>query len=319
MNIPAASPEAKLMKPLRKGISEKTRRITAFYLMISPWFIVFLFFGLYPLLYGLYLSFTNFVGFNITHLKLVGMQNYKNVFTDSDAMYALGRTLLISVIYVPISTIIGLLLALILNQKIRGMGIYRTIFYLPSIVPVVSIGLMFRFMYAQQDGILNNIFQFLHLPSVNWLGYDHATMSLFIMMLWGAGGGILINLAGLKGISKELYEASSIDGATAYQRFLKITIPLMTPVIFFNVVMGIIGTLQIYIQPILLTGTKLLDAPIRPNYLYTVHAFQQIFAYQRYGYGMALLWIMFIVIMLITVILFTLSKYWVYYETDQEG
>ncbi|OCT15704.1 hypothetical protein A8709_13105 [Paenibacillus pectinilyticus] len=287
--------------------------------MISPWFIVFLLFGLYPLLYGLYLSFTNYVGFNFAHLKLVGFDNYKNVFTDSDAMYALGRTLFISIIYVPLSTVIGLMLSLLLNRKVRGLGIFRTLFYLPSIVPVVSIGLIFRFMFAKQDGIINNILMFMHLPKVDWLGYDHATLSLFIMMLWGAGGGILINLAGLKGISKELYEASSIDGATAYKRFMNITLPLMTPVIFFNIVMGLIGSLQMYIQPILLTGSKLLDAPIRPNYFLAVHAFQQIFSFQRFAYGMALLWVMFIVILLITLVIFTTSKYWVYYETDQEG
>ncbi|QYR22759.1 sugar ABC transporter permease [Paenibacillus sp. sptzw28] len=319
MNTPALSATVKEKSTTRKGLSEKTRRTTAFYLMISPWFIVFLIFGLYPLLYGLYLSFTNFVGFNINNLKIVGFKNYVNVFQDSDAMYSLGRTLYVSIIYVPISTAIGLLLALLLNRKIRGVGIYRTIFYLPSIVPVVSIGLMFRFLYADQDGILNNILKFLHLPTVNWLDYDHATFSLIIMMLWGAGAGILINLAGLKGISKDLYEAASIDGASTFRQFMRITAPLMTPVIFFNVIMGIINALQIYIQPILLTGTKLLDSPIRPNYFYTVHAFQQIFAYQRYAYGMALLWIMFIVILMMTIIVFTTSKYWVYYETDQEG
>ncbi|MGO4275038.1 carbohydrate ABC transporter permease, partial [Paenibacillus sp. TAF58] len=266
-----------------------------------------------------YLSFTNFVGFNINNLKIVGLQNYKNVFTDTDAMYALGRTIFVTILYVPISTLIGLLLALLLNQKIRGMGIYRTIFYLPSIVPVVSIGLMFRFMYADKDGIINNILGFLHLPSVSWLGYDHATLSLVIMMLWGAGGSILINLAGLKGISRDLYEASAIDGASAFKRFISITMPLMTPVIFFNVVTGIINAFQMYIQPILLTGLKFLDAPIRPNYLYAVHAFQQVFAFQRFAYGMALLWIMFIVILLLTIVVFATSKYWVYYETDQEG
>ena len=319
MNTSALSGTTDGKSKVRKGVSEKTRRTAAFYLMISPWFIVFLIFGLYPLLYGLYLSFTNFVGFNINHLKIVGLQNYKNVFTDTDAMYALGRTFYITIISVPISTLIGLLLALLLNQKIKGMGIYRTIFYLPSIVPVVSIGLMFRFLYADKDGILNNILNFLHLPTINWLSYDHATLSLLIMMFWGAGGSILINLAGLKGISKDLYEASSIDGASAFKRFISITMPLMTPVIFFNVVTGIIGVFQMYIQPILLTGLKFLDAPIRPNYLYAVHAFQQVFAFQRFAYGMALLWIMFIVILLLTIVVFATSKYWVYYETDQEG
>ncbi len=302
-------------------MKEKTRRIVAFYLMISPWFIVFLLLGLYPMLYGLYLSFTNYYGFNMNNLKMVGFHNYRTVFTDSEALYAMGRTLLVTVINVPLGTAIGLSLALLLNRNIRGGGVFRTIFYLPSIVPVISSVLMWRFMFSN-DGILNSILNLFHLPRINWLGYDYATVSLIIMLLWGAGGGILINLAGLKGIPKELYEAASIDGASAFQKLFRITLPLMTPVIFFNVIMGVIGSLQIYLQPILLTGSErseLLTRPIQNNYLYVVHAFLQIFAFQRFAYGMALLWILFIVILLITIILFTTSKFWVHYETEQEG
>lgn len=298
---------------------ESTRRTAAFYLMISPWFIVFVLFGLYPLLYGLYLSFTNYLGFNIDHLKFVGMANYKTVFSDSDAMYALGRTLLVTVINVPLGTIIGLLLALLLNRKVRGVGVFRTIFYLPSIIPAISAIMIWKFLFSTSDGILNAILGFFHLPEINWLGYGWATPSLILMLLWGAGGGILINLAGLKGIPTDLYEAASIDGASAFQSFRAITVPMMTPVIFFNVIMGIIGSLQIYLQPILLSGTGLLNTPIRPNYLYVVHAFQQIFAFQRYAYGMALLWILFVVILILSAVIFTTSKYWVHYETDQEG
>ncbi|QNK56677.1 carbohydrate ABC transporter permease [Paenibacillus sp. PAMC21692] len=298
---------------------DSTRRTTAFYLMISPWFIVFIFFGLYPLLYGLYLSFTNYFGFNIDRLKFVGMANYKTVFSDSDAMYALGRTLLVTLINVPLGVIIGLLLALLLNRKVRGVGVFRTIFYLPSIIPAISAIMIWKFMFSTNDGILNAILGFFHLPAINWLGYEWATPSLILMMLWGAGGGILINLAGLKGIPNDLYEAASIDGASAVQSFRAITVPMMTPVLFFNVIMGIIGSLQIYLQPILLSGTGLLNTPIRPNYLYVVHAFQQIFAFQRFAYGMALLWILFVVILILSVTIFTTSKYWVHYETDQEG
>ncbi|WP_261304994.1 carbohydrate ABC transporter permease [Paenibacillus andongensis] len=319
MNTPENSATVVDKSKPRKGLSEKARRTRAFYLMISPWFIVFLIFGLFPLLYGFYLSFTNYVGFNFHNLRIIGLQNYINVFEDTDAMYSLGRTLILTVIYVPASTAVGLLLALLLNRNIRGIGLYRTIYYLPSIVPVISISLVFRFLYAGQDGIINEILNYLHLPTVNWLDYDHATFSLIMMLLWGAGGGILINLAGLKGIPRDLYEAASIDGASALHQIIRITVPLMTPVIFFNVIMGMIQALQLYVQPILLTGTKLLDAPIRPNYFYAVHAFQQIFAYQRYAYGMALLWIMFIVILLMTILVFKTSKHWVHYETDQEG
>jgi len=156
------------------------------------------------------------------------------------------------------------------------------------------------------------------LSGINWLGYGYATLSLLIMVLWGAGGGVLINLAGLKGIPSDLYEAASIDGASAFQRMLRITLPMMTPVIFFNVIMTIISSLQTYLQPILLNGSELLSRPIRPNYLYVVHAFQSIFSTQRYAYGMSLLVILFVAIFILSLIVFTTSKYWVYYETDQE-
>jgi multiple sugar transport system permease protein len=302
-------------------MTEKKRRAVAFYLMISPWLVMFLLLGLYPMLYGLYLSFTNYYGFNFDNLKFVGLHNYRTVFTDSDALYSMGRTLLVTVINVPLGTAIGLGLALLLNRNVRGVGVFRTIFYLPSIVPVISSVLMWKFMFSGDNGILNSILDLLGLPAVNWLGYDYATVSLLIMLLWGAGGGILIYLAGLKGVPRELYEAAEIDGASAWQKFSRITMPLMTPVIFFNVIMGLIGSLQIYLQPLLLTGSgsELLSRPIQNNYLYVVHAFLQIFAFQRFAYGMALLWLLFVVILIITILVFATSKFWVYYETDQEG
>ncbi|QHT59184.1 sugar ABC transporter permease [Paenibacillus lycopersici] len=300
-------------------MKEKTKRVVAFYSMISPWFIMFLVFGLYPMVYGLYLSFTNFYGFNIKKLKWMGMQNYHKVFTDSDAMYSLGRTMYVTIINVPLGLAIGLGLAMLLNKQVRGVGVYRTAFYLPSIVPAIASVLMWKFMFSSNGGVLNGILNLVGLDSVNWLGYDYATTSLLIMLLWGAGGGVLINLAGLKGIPRDLYEAASIDGATAPQRTMRITLPLMTPVLFFNLIMGIIGSLQIGLQAILLSGSRLLDRPIQPNYLYFVHAFQQIFAFQRFAYGMALLWVLFLAILVLTLIVFTTSRYWVHYETDQEG
>lgn len=300
-------------------MSMKKNRAIMFYLFISPWFLIFITLGLVPLLTGLYFSFTNYTGFNYDHLRFVGLNNFKNVFTDNDAMYALGRTMLITIIYVPISTIIGLLLAILLNNKLRGTSLYRTAFYLPSVVPVVAAAFMWKNIFAKESGMLNSLLNLLQIKSVDWLGYDHASLSLMIMLLWGVGGGLLINLAGLKGISSEIYEAASIDGISPVSRLLYITLPLMTPVIFYNVVMGLIGMVQIYTQPVLLSGGNLLDAPIRPNYVYAVHAFQQIFAYQRFGYGLALLWILFLAILLLTLALFGSSRFWVHYEVDQEG
>ena len=301
-------------------MKEKTRKTVAFYAMISPWFIVFLFMGLFPLLYGLYLSFTNYYGFNMNALKFTGLHNYELVFTDTDAMKALGRTMLFSLINVPLGTSVALFLALLLNSRTRGSGFFRTVFYLPSIIPVITTVMLWKqLLFSSNGGVLNTIFSALGVGEINWLGYDFATVSLVMMSTWGAGGGVLIYLAGLKGIPLELYESASIDGANMFQMFFKITVPLMTPVIFFNVIMGIIGSLQVYLQPILLTGTELLSRPIEPNYMYVVHAFQQIFSSQRFAYGMSLLWVLFIVILVLSVVVFRTSKYWVYSESDQEG
>lgn len=291
-----------------------------FYLFISPWFIVFVLLGLIPLMYGLYLSFTNYAGFNMDRLKWVGFANYVKVFTDNDAMYSLGRTLLITAIMVPASTVLGFLLAVLLNQNIRGIGLYRTIFFIPSIIPVIAVGTMWRSLFVG-DGVVNHVLESVGLEAVDWLGYDYAMVPLLIMLLWGVGGGILIYLAGLKGVPKDLYEAAAIDGSTAIQRFVRITIPLVTPVLFFQFIMSIISSLQIFIQPILLASNanSLLSLPIRPNYVYSVHAFQQIFAFSRFGYGLALLWVLFVMILILTVIVFSTSKLWVFYEVDQEG
>lgn len=297
--------------------SKKWRQYGTFYAFLSPWLIIFITLGVLPLLYGLYLSFTNFTGFNMNQLKFVGISNYQTVFQDSESMYALGRTLLVTAINVPLSLVIGLLLAILLNQKIKGLSWYRTAFYMPSVVPVISTVLMWKFIFSS-DGLLNALFTRLHLPAVNWLGYDYATTALIIMLLWGAGGSLLINLAGLKGIPADLYEAAEIDGASPIRKFFTVTLPLMTHILFFNLIMGIITSLQIYIQPILLSGRQLLDPPIKPNYLYLVHAFQQIFGFQRFGYGLALMWVLFIAILLLTILVFFSSRYWVYYETDQE-
>ena len=302
-------------------IKEKTRSTLAFYLMISPWLIVFLVLSLFPLLYGLYLSFTNYYGFNLDNLRMVGFHNYKLVFTDTDAMKALGRTFVYSLFRVPIGTATALALALLLNGQIRGMGVFRTIFYLPSIIPVITTIFLFKqLLLSSNGGAINSFLRLLGLQSVNWLGYEFSTVSLVLMSTWGSvGGALLIFLSGLKGIPSEMYESASIDGAGSFRRFFSITLPLMTPVVFFNLLMSLIGSFQVYMEPIMLTGSQLLSRPIQPIYLYAVHAFQQIFGSQRFAYGMALLWVLFGVILLVSGLVFFTNKYWVYSESEQSG
>ncbi len=301
-------------------MSLRKREAIEFYTLISPFIIMFIGIRLIPFIWGIILSFTNFTGFNYDNLRFIGFDNYFRVFNDNDAMYSLLRTLQISLVIVPMGLVIGFLLAILLNNPIRGIGVFRTIYYLPSIVPAVAVGLMWKAIYNQNGGLFNGILRALGREGIPWLGYDWVTRSLIIMMAWGAGGGILIYLAGLKGIPKELYESAAIDGARPIRQFFYITIPMMTPIIFYNLIMGIIGALQLFAQPVLLTtgSSGLLNIPLRPNYTYQVHVYQQIFANQRFGYGLAMIWIIFIIILILTFSVFRSSQFWVYYEVQQD-
>ncbi|MGE5597845.1 MAG: carbohydrate ABC transporter permease [Bacteroidota bacterium] len=296
-----------------------------FYLAISPWLVGFILMSLVPLIIGLLTSFTNYDGFD-TGFKWVGWFNYKWLFTmDKDAWWGLYRTALLTIVAVPLGSIGGFALATLLNQKVRGMGLFRTVFYIPSIVPVVVTALMFRFIYDRDGGPLNAVISlFAPGKALAWLSNDWCTPSLIMMMLWGLGGGVVIYLAGLQGIPAELKEVAAIDGASTWQSFRHITIPLMTPVLFFQLVMGIIRTLQTFSEPLLLTplvsgGTFMGAVPPRNNFLFVNQAFNQIFAYNRFGYGTAMLWVLFLVVLLFTLLIFKSSSFWVYYEVDQEG
>ncbi len=297
---------------------QSKRRVLEFYLFISPWFIIFVLFGIIPMLWGLYLSFTNYTGYNFSHLRFIGAENYHLVFTDSQAMQALARTAVLTFIGVPLGVIIGFLLAVLLNNKVKGLSMYRTIFYLPAILPTVASGLIWQMMYQTDGGILNTLFGFFGMKPIDWMGYGMAQPSFIISGLWGASGGLMIYLAGLKGIPQSLIESASIDGANYWRQFIHITIPLMTPILFFNLLMGLIGSFQNFLQPLLLTGLSLTGDPIQPIYLYMNHAWINIFVFDRFGYGLALLWVLFAVILIFALIVFWSQKYWVHYESGED-
>lgn len=294
-----------------------TRESLLFYAMILPFIAMFFAIKLVPFVNGIYLSFTNFAGYNLDRIRFTGLVNYQRVLQDNDAMVALLQTFKIGLITVPLTMVVGLMLALFLNRPIRGVGIYRTIAYIPSIVPAVAAGLLWRMIFDRNSGLINLLGSVLfQLAPVNWLGYDDVLKALVIMMLWGSGGNLLVNLAALKDIPAELYEAASIDGAGGVGKFWHITIPMISPILFFNLVLGIIGSLQLYGQAVLLApgGNGVLNVPHRPIYTYLVHAYQQIFGMGRYGYGLAMIWILFIVINLMTFLVFKTSRLWVLNE-----
>ena len=301
----------------RRGV----RRAVTFYLLISPWLVGFLVLGALPLVAAFLMSLTNYDGLNLDYLRFVGVDNYTRALGDADAQYALGRTLLLMAVVVPLGLVLQLALALMVNQPIRFSNVFRTIFYLPYVIPVVAAVWIWKIFVDPTGGLLNALLGTV-LPDTNvrWL-VEYPTAVLAVLTIWGAaGGGMVVFLAGLQGIPAEFREAAMIDGASRAQVTRYITLPLLTPVIFFNLVMGIIVALQILVQPMLLSpgilGLSPGTVPPRDNYLYVVHAYIEIFTKQLFGYGSALLWLLFAVVLGLTVLLFKTSRRWVFYGVE---
>jgi multiple sugar transport system permease protein len=297
------------------------RRGLTFYLLISPWLIGFVLLGALPLVAAFLMSLTNYDGLNLDYLQFVGADNYARALGDVDAQYALGRTILLMAFVVPVGLALQLVLALMVNQRIRFSNVFRTIFYLPYVIPVVASVWIWKIFVDPTGGLLNALIGTV-VPDINirWL-VDYPTAVLAVLTIWAAaGGGMVVFLAGLQGIPAEYREAAMIDGASRAQVTRYITLPLLTPVIFFNLVTGIIVALQILVQPMLLSpgilGLNPGTVPPRDNYLYVVHAYIEIFTKQLFGYGSALLWVLFAVVLGLTVLLFKTSRRWVFYGVE---
>ncbi|MPY55987.1 carbohydrate ABC transporter permease [Streptomyces spongiae] len=298
-----------------------------FYAFVSPWVIGCLALTAVPMGYALLLSFTDFDGLS-GNWRWVGLDNYTTAFHDPVVWASLRRTGLYALIAVPLSLAGGLGLALLLNQRLRAMGVFRTIFYLPSVVPVVATALMFKLVFDRDTGLVNGILAWVGIDAVPWLIDPHAFTILIMLSLWGLGGGMVIFLAGLQAIPAELLEAASVDGAGPLRRFWHITLPVLSPMIFFQLVLTLITTLQTLVQPLLLApavsggaGGGATDATHvqQGDFLYMVNVYAQFFSYQKYGYGAALLWILFLVILAVTAVVLRSSTSWVHYEVDQDG
>jgi ABC-type sugar transport system permease subunit len=296
------------------------RETTSFYLFVGPWIVGFVVLGLFPLILGFATSFTNYNGFNLNHVVFVGLVNYANSFMSADVAHALGRTLIFTFMSVPLGIIVGVGLAVMLNQAIPARGAFRTLFYLPTVIPIVATVWIWELFLDANYGLVNAVISAIA-PNIliKWL-VDYPTYVLIALSLWASvGSGMVIFLAGLQGVPNELKEAARIDGAGTRQVFQSVTLPLLTPVIFFELIMGIIGSLQVLVAPLLLAGATLSSIPPPDNYFYLVEVYEQVFAHQNFGYGTALLWLLFLVIVAFSALVFRSARYWVYYEVDQEG
>ena len=299
----------------RKKYSPMQRsNIRTFYIIMTPFLIMFLAYRLFPMLWGVYISFTNYTGFNINDLKMVGWANYERVFADSQALSSLGRTFLIGVITIPLSMVICNFMAILLSMKFKCIGIYRALFYIPSILPAVATGTIWNGMYLRDGGVINEVIKLFGGEPIHWLGYDYAFTSLIIMMLWGAGGSVLNNIASIKNISQDLFEAARLDGAGNWKTITKIILPLTAPMNYMALTTGVINSLQIFAQPIMLSNGGMSSIPVEPIYTYMVHTYQQIFANLRFGYGLALTWVVFLVMTVFTIVNKQMEKKWVHVD-----
>lgn len=283
------------------------------YLFVSPVVLGLLIFTLWPMLMSLYYSFTKYD--LLSPPRWIGINNYLWLFSDRPDAKFLGSlwvTVKYSLISVPLNMLVSLLLALVLNQELRGVSFYRAVFYIPAMVPIVAAAILFSDLYNVKYGIINSALRAVGLPPSTWATRsDTALQALIIMNLWGVGAGTVIWLAGLKGVPRELYEAASIDGANLFQRIRSITIPLISPVIFFNLIMGIITALQSFANAYVLTS----GGPENATMFSVLYVFNLAFKEFAMGRAAAVAWVLFALIGLLTLVVFKTSG-WVYYDGE---
>lgn len=285
------------------------------YLFILPSIIGLSVFVLYPLLSSVYFALTKWDG--LGEPVFVGLKNFEYMFTKDPAFWPSVRaTLIFVVLNVPSTLIAGLLLAVLLNRAMPGVRIFRTILYLPTVLPLVAVMGLWKFMYQPQFGIINTGLSSVNLPTSNWLSDETTAIpSIVIISLWGVGSTMIIFLAGLQAVPHELYEAARIDGAGATRLFWNITIPMISPILLLQLVTQMIVTLQAFIQPRLLTEGGPNNATNFLMYNIYTKGFGNLGSFPDLGYATALMWILFFMIMIVTIFTFRFSNMWVYNES----
>ena len=300
----------------------RRRRLTIFqleeltaYAYISPWLIGFLAFTAVPMLLSFYYSFTE--ADMLTSPTFVGLANYIKLFStdEVDSLFwkTLYNTCFFTFLSVPLNMALGLAIALLLNQKIKGLGVYRTIYYLPAVVSGVAVSLLWIWIFNPNFGILNYVLSWFGIKGPAWLfSEEWAKPALIIMSLWGAGGGMLIFLAGLQGIPTQLYEAAELDGASSWVKFFRITLPIMSPTIFFVLVTDIIGSFQVFTASYVMTG----GGPNNATKMYVLWLYNLAFQQFKMGYACSLAWVYLLIMLGFTLLIFKSSPAWVYYESE---
>jgi multiple sugar transport system permease protein len=294
----------------RRGLAH--REVLLFYVCISPWLVGFLLFVLWPMVASLAISL--FRWDLLSEARFVGLRNYNKLLTrDPMMLQSLKVTVLYTLAYVPIEMAGGLALALVMNQKLRFLGLFRTIYYLPSVLPGVAFVVLWMWILHPDAGLVNTLLSYVGIQGPRWLAHpDWALPGLLLMSLWGLGRSMVIYLASLQGIPTHLYEAAQIDGAGPWPAFRRITVPMLTPTLFFNLVLSVISTFQTFTSAYVATDGGPLDSTL----FYVLYIFRQAFTFRSMGYASALAWVLFVIILALTLLIVRSSREWVYYEEE---
>lgn len=282
------------------------------YLFISPWLLGFLLLTLWPMVQSMYYSFTKYTLLDAP--EWIGLRNYERIFAD-DEMFrqSLKITILFVVLSVPIKLFSALMVAMVLNKKIKGISVYRTFIYLPSLIgSSIAVAILWQNIFGI-NGFINRFLSYFGIEGISWISNPNTALgTLIILVAWQFGSSMVIFLAGLKQIPAELYEASSVDGASKIRQFFSITLPMLSPVLLFNLVLQTIGSFQMFTQAFIITK----GGPINSTYMYALYLYDRAFSRYEMGYASALAWILLVVIAIVTALIFASSRYWVFYETE---
>ncbi|MDZ4766373.1 MAG: sugar ABC transporter permease [Chloroflexota bacterium] len=301
--------------PIRRRNPNFWRDTARGYLFILPVVLGLLIWTLGPMIASAYYSLTDYKIVNVP--TFIGLQNYIELFTE-DRRFAgsLSVTLRYAGMFIVIGQTFSLGLAVLLTQNVRGLPIFRTLFYLPIVVPYVASALLWRYLFNKEFGPINAVFDAVGIQGPNWLGSpDWALFSMVIISVWGGAVSTIIYVAGLQNIPEELHEAAKIDGGSALQRFWFVTIPMLTPTIFFNIVTSVIGAFQFFVPAFIMTQ----GGPARATYFYNLNLYEKAFEWLEMGYASAMAWVMFAIIIVLTLFIFRSSSLWVYYENEAKS
>ena len=286
------------------------RKLALGLLFISPWIVGFLVFTIYPIYYTLRISFTRYSGFG--EPVWVGLANYRGLLSDVVFRDSLLNTLYYTALAVPIGIVVAMAMAIAMNQPLREISVYRAALYLPSILPLFAVSFIFIALLDPNTGIVSRLLIALGLPSINWFGDPrYAKLGIVLLAQLGAGSTALVFLAGLKAIPKTLYEAAVLDGATPIRRFWSVTLPLMTPVILYSLILGLSLGLQVFAQAYIITN----GGPADATNFYVFYLYNQAFRYSQMGAASAMAWVLFVITLLLSALIFWTSRRWVNYET----